>query len=149
MQSTHSIVTRRWNDAPVTTLAKGLLMMGLFIALFAFLAATFTEQYFVPYPEIGTVFSQGYNEAQFNQIRVGMSEAEVTALLGEPLDRERMIVSLNQGTRSVTMPSGSATMWSYSRDNAAGIWDFAWLGRFVYFDETGQVTGTLKWVFYD
>jgi hypothetical protein len=149
MQSTHLTVARHWSERGITLIVKGLMVVGILIAALAFFAATLTEQYFFPYPEIGTVFSEGYSEANFDQIRAGMSEAEVIELLGEPLDRDRMILSFNQGARSAAMPAGSSAMWSYSHDNAAGIWDFAWLGRFIYFDEAGRVTGTLKWVFYD
>lgn len=108
-----------------------------------------TEQYFAPAPAIGTLFSRDYTEAAFNQIQPGMTEAEVVALLGNPLSNERMIMALGQGENMVRMPVHSNTMWEYSRDNPQGIWDFAWLGRFVYFDSEGRVTGTLKWVFYD
>jgi hypothetical protein len=149
MQSTHRTVVRQWGERGITLIVKGLLVAGILIAALTFFASTLTEQYFFPYPEIGTVFSEGYSEANFDQIRAGMSEAEVITLLGEPLNRDRMTVSFTQGVRSAAMPTGSGAMWSYSHDNAAGIWDFAWLGRFVYFDEAGRVTGTVKWVFYD
>jgi len=125
------------------------MILGVLIALFAFLVVTFTEQYFAPAPAIGTLFSPHHSEAGFDQIRAGMTEAEVVELLGEPLSKERFIISFNQGARSAGMPGGSSLMWSYSGDNPGGIWNFAWLGRFVYFDKEERVTGTIKWVFYD
>jgi hypothetical protein len=149
MQSTHTTQPQRWSDTVLLFVLKAILIIGVLIALFAVLVATVTEQYFAPAPEIGTLFSPHYSEANFDRIESGMSEAEVLEGLGEPLNKDRMIISFNQGARSASMPTGSVTMWSYSGDNPGGIWDFAWLGRFVYFDEAGRVTGTVKWVFYD
>lgn len=146
MQSTHATHSQRWNVSPLIALFLTLLV-GL--ALFMLFVVGFTEQYFAPAPAIGTLFSANYSEAKFDQIRAGMTETEVVELIGDPLSKDRFILSFNQGERSATMPANSTVMWSYSNDNARGIWDFAWLGRFVYFDEAGRVTGTLEWVFYD
>lgn len=149
MQHTHPSLQRNASNrkvAPVFTLVAAL---SAFLILFFLAIVFYTEQYFVPYPAIGTVFSNGYSEGNFNQIQPGMNEAEILELVGEPLANRRMIMALNQGEQRVSMPPGSSAMWEYSQDNVNGIWDFAWLGRFVYFDAEGRVTGTVKWVFYD
>jgi hypothetical protein len=36
----------------------------------------------------GTLYSKGYRESRFLQVRVGMASAEVEALMGPPLDRQ-------------------------------------------------------------
>lgn len=144
--------------APNDRRSFSLFFMGMGTAAFFiiafFILILFPEQYFTPAPAIGTTFAKGYDEARFDQIQPGMSRDEVIALLGDPLEKMTlvgggMMVALEQGERNTSMPAGSAEMWSYSQDGGIGIWDFAWLGRYVYFDDAGKVTGTLEWVYYD
>lgn len=148
MQNSHIPFLQHRSIPSTGFLLKSIMAIGIIIALFALATVMLTEQYFAPAPAIGTIFSPDYSESRFEEIQVGMSEKEVIALLGEPLDKDRMIISMEQGARHTTMPAGSVTMWAYSQDNVEG-WDFAWLGRFVYFDSEGEVTDTLKWIFYD
>jgi hypothetical protein len=89
------------------------------------------EGYFSPYPAIDTHFAPGYSEQAFQDIQAGMTKAEVLQRLGPPLNRT------------------SDPSWTYSRDGALGVWDFAWLVRAVNFDENGIVKEKVALVAYD
>ena len=65
------------------------------------------------YPEIDTVFADGFSKQKFNQVNVGEHESEALKILGSPLWKE------SRGNGCV--------IWGYSRDGALGWWgDKAW-----------------------
>ena len=103
-----------------------LLLIFLFFSLVFFL-----EGYFFPYPAIDTQFAPQYSEAQFEQIKPGMTKEEILTRLGPPLNN----------------PDDPA--WIYSNDGAFPFWDFAWLVRNVQFNEEGRVIYTKAFIAYD
>jgi outer membrane protein assembly factor BamE (lipoprotein component of BamABCDE complex) len=98
-----------------------------------FIMSLWSESYFWPYPSIDTKYAPGFSEEKFGQIKVGMSQDEVFALLGKPLG---------------VQPFSEGTRFFYSEDGAAPIGDFAWLGRLIDVKD-GKVTKIIKQVFYD
>ena len=76
------------------------------------------ELYWPFNPSIDTCYAPGYTDGGFARIQPGMAEAEVVAVLGEPLyKRER----------------GDGEYWSYTADGKSTFGDFAWLWRCVVF----------------
>ena len=107
---------------------------GYLVVLFIFLficLVFFTEGYFFPYPAIDTKFAPQYSEAQFEQIRLGMTKEEILTRLGPPLNN----------------PDDPS--WVYSEDNAFPFWDFAWLVRSIQFNANGRVSQKNAFIAYD
>jgi hypothetical protein len=102
------------------------------------------EGYCHVWPSIGTRFSSGYSERAFDKIVPGMTEAEVSHLLGPPLHS-------HEGSPAPYAPAtwqhGDRT-WSYSQDSSARGGDWAWLSRQVVFRE-GRVVQAVRWVYHD
>lgn len=95
------------------------------------------ESYLSIYPSIDTVYAPGYTEAAFDALKSGMTAEEVRAALGEPLWK----VSAETCHH---LAEGGAVGWCYTSDGSCSFADFAWLGRYVYFDQEGRVTTTVK-----
>lgn len=108
-------------------------LLALEFLVIIFLMVTETESYFWPYPSIDTKYAPGFSEGKFRQVKVGMSQDEVFAILGKPLG---------------VQPFSEGTRFFYSEDGAAPIGDFAWLGRLIDVKD-GKVTKIINQVFYD
>ena len=106
------------------------------ISVIAFLlwGMAHAELYCPFYPSIDTVYAPSYTEEGFNRITAGMTEREVVAILGEPLE--------NQKENSETLRS------FYTLDGKCWWGDFAWLGQAVFFSN-GKVIRTEKIIYYD
>ena len=103
------------------------IILGLFFYMI-------TENYFPLYPHIDTHFAEDFSIAGFSQIQEGMTESEVDAILGSPLNKSRYA-----GT-------DFDALWIYSQDGAAPIGDFAWEQYGISF-QNGIVTSTWSsWV---
>jgi hypothetical protein len=112
-------------------------------------AAANAELYFPLYPAIDTEFAAGYQEAHFDLLEPGMTRGKVVALIGAPLQTFEVRKEWHPFLRP-----GAVQGWSYSDDGAcawAGVrWcDFAWLGRYVYFDQYGRITEVDQVVHHD
>ena len=77
----------------------------------------------------GTVYSRGFSQAKFARIRVGMSEADVTRITGEPLEKHRhedftYYVSGESGTvrpTDVAFDNGRVYDWDTRIAGAKGV----------------------------
>jgi len=125
----------RWLGYIVIGVPALIITMIVTFFLFAMLFLG-SEEYFAPFPAIGTSFSPGYSEAGFDQIRVGDLRERVRTLIGDPL---------------TDCDAGSSydLYWCYSIDGGFCCWDFAWLVRAVRFDENGRVSAILRDIHYD
>lgn len=117
-------IPRGWIIVFTSLVMLGVMAIGMFFM---------TENYFFLAPAIDTRFAPGYSEQAFQAIQPGMTQAQVIELLGPPLNANPL----------------RDQSWSYSEDGAFGLWDFAWLGRSVSFDEQGKVLGTRTYVAHD
>jgi hypothetical protein len=77
-----------------------------------------------------TFYAPGYSDAAFRRVTIGMTEGEVTALLGRPL-----------GTRQ--LPSGEAS-WSFTRSPG----DHSYRLRAIIFKD-GVVRRKIHWLYVD
>ena len=111
-----------------------LLSIAGVLLLFLLWGFSHSEAYFNPYPTIDTRFSKAFTEAKFERITPGMSEDELTQLMGKPLTKEDR--------------EGGLSIWSYSSDGKCLWGDFAWMGRSVTCKD-GKVVRMEKAVFYD
>jgi hypothetical protein len=106
--------------------------------------AAHAELYFPLDPAIDTVFAPGYTEEQFDVVTTGMTKAEVVRLVGQPLDTFRVTQAWHP-----FLKVGAVEGWAFSHDGACKWGDFAWLGRYVYFNDQGKVTETARVVHHD
>jgi hypothetical protein len=103
-----------------------------------------SEQYFPVYPAVDTVFADGYDERRFDSIQPGMTGKEVHESLGRAFSFY-WVSPLTEPD----VPPGSTYVLGYSHDGGCSWGDFAWLGRYVYFDRANRVTGTAKAIHHD
>jgi hypothetical protein len=129
---------RRW---AIVLLSGGCIafMTGLWLA-----GSALSEQYFPLYPAVDTVFADGYDERRFDAIQLGMRGEEVHEALGGAFSFYRVSPLTHPG-----VPPGSTYVLGYSHDGGCAWGDFAWLGRYVYFDAANRVTGTAKAIHHD
>lgn len=105
-----------------------LILIGLFIVLKNTILGVEDVNLF--YPDISTHYSSGFDKNIFrNQIKNGMFQTEVEALLGKPLDIEK----------HKDIFCGSAYRMTFSSDKNLGYTDFAWRGFHIYLDENLRV----------
>lgn len=125
-----------------------LIILGITVpmAVIGFLFVSFwgCESYCWWCPTIDTQFASQYSEKAFNTITPGMSQTSVLTLLGEPLFKG----SIPQG-RYPHLNEETAQSWHYTSDGKCSWSDWAWLGRYVYFDTNGSVTEAIKVIHYD
>lgn len=76
------------------------------------------EGKFIFNPGVDTEYTPGYTETHFQQIAAGMTEEQVTALLGEPFSK----ITVNN-TKDFD------TVWLYTNDGACSWGDFAWIRK--------------------
>jgi hypothetical protein len=81
-----------------------------------------------------TVFWSSVSLANYNAVRVGMSEAKVTAVLGPPGDYRTGRTMGSDGTVDKQWPRGGLT-------SRIEEWDGNWAMVLVGFDASGRVTG--------
>lgn len=105
-------------------------LAALLVAAIAFIIIP--ESYFYPYPLIDTIRSEKFSQRKFDQLRPGMSKAEVVNLIGEQRGDYPSVGS--DGTYCERVTS----------DGAFKIWDFAWLNANVCYDNNDIVTSTNK-----
>ena len=74
-------------------------------------------------PDIDTCFADGYSDAAFASVTIGMAASDVLALLGEPMS--------TQERSSWPYPGDAETLWWYSSDGACSWGDFAWRAPIV------------------
>jgi hypothetical protein len=120
--------------------AAGCTALAMATAL-AMYIASISELYLPFNPGIDTVYAAGFSEARFDDVHPGMSAVEVRRLLGPPLHKSAPLYK-SYPPRLMTQHSRAVEAWSYTGDGACTWGDFAWLGRYVYFDENGLVTET-------
>jgi hypothetical protein len=93
-----------------------------------------------------TIYATGFTESYFDQLRMGMSQDSVLLLLGKPLEIQKTFYPERK------LKDGSVSLWYYSLDGSPGLncpFDYAWLGREVFFDELGKVTTFCRSVHHD
>ncbi len=95
-------------------------------------------------PWIDTKCTPQYSESNFDHITPGMTEAEVVGLLGQPFSKG----AIPKATYSYMKPTTSRA-WLYTGDGKCTWGDWAWMGRWVDFDDDGRVTETLKIIHHD
>jgi len=120
--------------------------VGLFLLVFFFIVPH--EQYCIFDPWIDTVSAPHYSEDGFDQIRNGMSQSQALSILGEPLKKSDTYY-WNGVDMEYRLPEGTRECWEYTHDGACSWGDYAWLGRSIYFDRDGKVTGKNKTVNYN
>jgi outer membrane protein assembly factor BamE (lipoprotein component of BamABCDE complex) len=98
------------------------------------------EGYYRPDPWIDTKTSSGYTEEKFNQIKVGMTKTEVFNIMGTPYYPE---------WSSWNSKDSSNTAWDFTSDGKFDDGDFAWMGRSIYFNDSGEVIEIYRKVHYD
>jgi hypothetical protein len=106
----------------------------LFLSVLAFWIFSRSEFYCYLWPTIDTQFAIQYSEKAFQKIEPGMTKDDVRKLLGEPIDK--------------VIKKNGMEMWSYSQDGDSRLYDFAWLGRMVEFDN-GIVNNTISRIYND
>lgn len=102
-------------------IAIGITLFVLCGALYFAAFMLMGESVFPLDPGIDTVFAPQYSETGFEQIQIGDSQERVLDLIGEPLERGKLIQGQEQ--------------WVYSQDGGFCCFDFAWLWRSVTFDQ--------------
>lgn len=113
------------------------ILLGMTVILGGFFYLI-TENYFPVYPHIDTYFAEGYTDEAFAQVEIGMTKAEVEALLGAPLH----MYSYDYGSEY-----DIDTTWEYTQDGAALIGDFAWDYRVIFFNNDLVVQKEQTWVY--
>jgi outer membrane protein assembly factor BamE (lipoprotein component of BamABCDE complex) len=91
---------------------------------------TRSELYFLPYPDIDTIYTREFTYDKFAMVQSGMSKDQVRQLLGSPF----MPFSHDDRTEC----------WGYSQDGRLGqVADFAWIFVRVCFKDD-KVLGAYK-----
>jgi SmpA / OmlA family len=93
-----------------------------------------------------TLYAEGFTEARFDQLRVGMSRDSVVLLLGKPLEIQETFYPERK------LKDGSVSLYNYTLDWTPGLncpYDYAWLGREVFFDDLGKVTAFCRSIHHD
>jgi hypothetical protein len=85
------------------------------------------------YPYIDTKFAKDFSLKKWKKIEKGMSQSEVTALLGKPLVQSDVM-----SKKSLFSPEKAFFEMQYTDDNA-WISDYAWCVFTVYLDSTKNV----------
>lgn len=86
-------------------------------------------------PLIDTVTAENFSEEKFNAIQVGYSIAQVTALIGEPYNKQEL--------------KNNIDLWYYSQDSKCKWGDFAWISYCIEFDKNCNVLKVYNYVAYD
>jgi hypothetical protein len=97
------------------------------------------EGKFLLAPDIDTRFAPGYSDQGFAEVRIGMTESSVLALLGEPISR--------QEPSGWPFPGDASVIWWYSCDGACKWADFAWRAPIVGLKNGFVVSKWTTWCF--
>ena len=125
----------------IVSIALGIvLIIGILLGLAASLIGM--ESYCWWNPWIDTYCAPGFTEKAFNSITNGMTKAQIIILLGEPFGK--IPADGYPYYKKDTVES-----WYYTGDGKCDWSDWAWLGRYVCYDENGNVTETSKVVHND
>src|SRR5690349_20171514 len=138
----------RFGDAPPPTdqpvarwISSGAKMLGMALALIVlYLGIGGCESYCVIWPSIDTRFAPGFSERKFAQVAVGMTAAEVEALVGRPLGTH----AYPRRTTHPAYKEAGDEVWTFTSDGAAPWGDWAWLSRELIFRE-GRVVQKVFW----
>lgn len=87
-------------------------------------------------PYVDTCFAPGYSKKAFEAVEVGMSETDVTSILGEPLSADPAPEGISANPDRI---------WSYTRDGCAPYGDFAWYGQHIGLKEGRVVSKWCVW----
>ena len=122
----------------VRAIAGGVIVLLLYVVYWA---AFHGEDYCWWYPEIDTVFSQGFSKAGFDKIQVGMTADEVVGLVGDPFGKYP------------DKHNPDMEVWWFSHDGALGRWgvrwgDKAWFSYEVTFTNN-YVSAKKRKIYYD
>jgi len=95
------------------------ILSAFLISLICFVMAfigreTLGEGYNPLVPDIDTRFTEQFNKAKFNSIKIGTDTNEVIRLIGRPFFIQHL--------------SDTSNLWYYSDDGKCKWMDFAWLG---------------------
>ena len=134
-------------EMPATICAVAALPLLLFILIDVSIGLEHRSRV---WPWIDTVETPGYSEAAFQVIRIGMTRAQVDALMCTPLE---VVTDSPDGLGYVPVPVGAsldigALRYSYTRDGRCPWGDFAWFGREIWFKD-GVVRKVVSGVYYD
>ena len=121
--------------ALVTFLPFFVCTMGMFVLVFP----APPEGKLLFYSDIDTRFAPDYSDAQFSQVRVGMTTGVVRRLLGEPSFRVYLT--------DVPYEHESDDLWFYACDGACTWGDFAWRAPIVGFRGGIVVTNYMRWTY--
>jgi hypothetical protein len=102
------------------------------------------EGYYRPNPWIDTQTSSEYSEEKFNQIKIGMTKAEVIDILDKPWS-----VDWKKGGTKWNTKDSLDKVWNFTGDGKFDKGDFAWIGRALYFTDSGEVVEIYRNVHYD
>jgi hypothetical protein len=114
---------------------------------YLFCGVIWGESYFSYQPDIDTSFSADFTEAKFDRIRPGMDSAAVVRILGLPLSTQEAGPCNCKSCECATIKP--FTIWHYSTDGKCWWFDFAWLGREVWFGSNKRVERINTPIHYD
>src|SRR5688500_6459568 len=92
--------------------------------------------WFAPY--ISTRFSDDFSLEEYEKVQLGMNNAEVKALIGDPLS---FMGHTGHRPYSSSHPAYGWPTCEYYTDDNAGIvaWDLAWVDIHICYDDEGKV----------
>lgn len=117
---------------------------------------------YIPFaPYLDTNFASGFTWEKYRTVHVGMTQSEVSHLLGGPLssfDEQYGNGGLLEGAEDDRAAAHcencggifiQGPCWEYSQDGAFKYWDLAWVGVNVCFDDNGLVRSKHQLVHHD
>jgi hypothetical protein len=123
------------------------IVLGFLALALLFWLLLFTVESYVPFaPYIDTQFAPGFSLETYEQVKPGMMDSEVAALIGDP---RRYFQFWNDYIPIENKGMVYASCWVYSDDNAFPLWDFAWIRIEVCFDEERRVITKREFIQYD
>jgi hypothetical protein len=111
------------------------ILIFLFPVLWFAINIFFGESYFFLKPDIDTVFAEKFDEKKFNSIVAGQDSSSVVDLIGDPIYIQKLDDTTN--------------LWYYTNDGKCVLFDFAWLGREIYFSKDNKVVRLSRPIHYD
>lgn len=97
------------------------------------------EGKFIFKPDIDTRFADGYSDAAFATVAIGMNVSDVLALLGEPISTYE--------SANWSFPGDAKTLWWYASDGACAWGDFAWRAPIIGIRDGVVVSKWTQWCY--